>query len=67
MPEASIGAALAAAPKALPAPTVGDTHLMRWDAFGGLRQVREGEPYYANGTYIEVEVKEVKTAKVVLE
>ena len=41
--------------------------LLQWDKCGQMREVYEGQAMFPNGTYVEVEIKAVKTAKVVLE
>ena len=48
-------------------PTLGSKILLSFYAYGQMHEVTDGSFMLPNGTYIEVEVKSVKTAKLVLE
>jgi hypothetical protein len=64
----SLSSGLAATSIKRTPPTVGDKillHLNNWSP--SLQEVLEGSPMSPNGTYVEVEVRAIKTAKVVLE
>jgi hypothetical protein len=55
------------APKENTLPTVGQKVLLNWAKWGNMVEVQEGSPMSPRATYVEVEVKAIKTAKVILE
>jgi hypothetical protein len=62
----SIG--LSAAPnKENSVPAIGQKILLSWAKWGNMNEVPEGHYMIPNGTYVEVEVTAIKTAKVILE
>lgn len=65
---APLGAGLIpTSPKENPLPEVGQTVLLQWNKWANMYEVPEGAPMLPQGTYIEVQVKAIKTAKVILE
>ena len=54
------------APAENPKPEVGAKVLLSWAPYGIMAEVLGGEPMYP-GVYVEVEVKSIKTAKLLLE
>jgi hypothetical protein len=62
---ASVGAL--AAPNENVLPIVGQKVLLPWSKFGNMYEVQDGQPRSPRATYVEDEVKAIKTAKVILE
>jgi len=60
------GATALQAPKERQQPEVGSKVLLQWHPWSNMSEVAEGNPQFP-GTYIEVEVTAIKTAKLLLE
>ena len=66
MPNGSLTAGTATKMPEIPTPEVGQVLTLHFAPYGGIENVH-GDRYFSGGTYIEVEIKAVRKAKVVLE